>query len=93
MAVPGRLVAPVTVHNGSTYNNHGCRCEECTAGHNAKIAAARLRRHKITARNGGVAPTKRHNVATYTNWRCRCPVCCDAWNTAARNRHSKEAAG
>lgn len=88
----GRLVAPVDVHNVSTYKNRGCRCEACKAANRAQMAADRARRHKTTADIGGIAPTDKHNACTYSNWGCRCADCVAAWNATARKRLRRRAA-
>lgn len=37
----GRRIVTDKPHNNSTYSNHGCRCDECTAAHTTYYAEKR----------------------------------------------------
>lgn len=62
----GNLVAHGGV--GSAYNNHDCRCDECTAAHTAVVKRRRAERDPATG-------TFEHGASGYSNWKCRCHKC------------------
>lgn len=75
----------------STYNNHGCRCDECRAAHAAYVARRSAERRAELAAGAATLP---HGVlSTYNAWGCRCEDCRAAH--AARERrysHQRKAA-
>lgn len=88
-------VAPIEVHNASTYANWGCHCPDCKADHAQKAAQRRESRIALTVANGGIAPVATHNRSTYLNWGCTCQTCIAAnrqgvavWKKAHRGKRS-----
>lgn len=74
-----------TVHNASTYGNHGCRCVECRTAHARRCAEYRA------ARRARLDQLVEHGASAYSNWGCRCEVCTDGntvYKRAMRNRDS-----
>jgi hypothetical protein len=74
-----------------TYSK-GCRCPDCTAVHNARIARRRAERaaRRFSVDFEGtprwVHPDADHGTDDgYTNWLCRCPAC-----TSAHSKVRKE---
>ena len=58
---------PPMKHGNSLYNNYGCRCAVCRAGHAAYAA-------RIRDRKRGTEPPQ-HGYSAYVNYGCRCEVC------------------
>lgn len=76
--------------SASTYRNHGCRCQACTAAHTEKCAQG------VAARRGVPIPAHvgHGKVTTYNNWSCRCDDCTAAiasYRRAWRARKKAEA--
>jgi hypothetical protein len=76
------------VHNASTYSNHSCRCQACSADWAAYIAAARARRRQ-QVKLEGLPDTVEHGVSAYNNWGCKCPICKGAHNAARRAQRQR----
>ena len=72
-----------TVHNASTYSNHGCRCAECTAAHAAYQLRRRAERRALLEA-GDVNP-QHGSESTYVNYDCRCADCRAAHAARKRN--------
>lgn len=67
----------------STYQNHGCRCNQCLAAHRDCMARMRL---KLQARDD----PPDHGDNRYVNYGCRCEEC-KAAHSAARRRWAASA--
>ena len=78
-----RSAADGTIHNASTYQNHGCRCYTCTTSHAAYQTKRNAQRREWTALHG-LPETVRHGSGAYDNWGCRCDTCRTAKTAAAR---------
>lgn len=70
----------------STYDTYGCRCEDCTSAHAARVAAQRARRKArgVMGEHG--------SVSTYTNYGCRCEDCRNAMRHYQRVQSLRETA-
>lgn len=67
----------------STYQNYGCRCDDCRAGNSADVLRMVGNRHKRVSE----AP---HGTRTaYDMWGCRCEAC--KATKAAANRIYRDA--
>lgn len=71
----------------STYTNHRCRCEPCTAANTRRVLASRAKRDAST-----LPPEAHGKASTYGNWRCRCVACTAAWTAAERTMYGKRKA-
>ncbi|SEF34351.1 hypothetical protein SAMN05421837_107333 [Amycolatopsis pretoriensis] len=83
--------------NASTYVNHGCRCQWCTAANTERGREQRRVRFASRRIVDGVlvapVPQHRHGIAnTYTNWGCRCAPCAGAHRRASRDRYWRRVA-
>ena len=76
--------------SASTYDNHGCRCDECRAANAARHAAARKRRKVDLGAGRAVVPHGK--ASTYANWGCRCAACTAARRDAKRAYTAKRRA-
>jgi hypothetical protein len=83
-----KVKAPRPLKHGlaSTYNHHGCRCDECRA---AK-ALSRKGIGRVRRANGEPAP---HGTTTSYSRGCRCQPCRDAVAAHARMKYAEKRSG
>jgi hypothetical protein len=78
-------------HGASGYNNYGCRCYRCRAGHAADVRQQQATRRARLAADPTLVPHGRES--TYGNWGCRCRPCTSAYSSACYEREQRRMAG